>query len=568
MKTSVKKPLALCLSAALAIGGISGAVRANAGENSPNGAEKPPVAAAETAAAAPAAFRDETVYVLAGADGGVKKVIVSDWLKNPEGLSRLEDAASLRQVENVKGYEDFSENGGVRVWNAAGNDLYTQGETDQEVPVEVKVSYTLDGKAIEPSRLAGKSGKVSIRFDYVNRQYETVEINGKPEKIYVPFAVLTGLALDNERFSNIAVENGRLYNDGDRTAVIGLALPGVRESLGIDAGDVDLPEFMEITADAADFELETTFTAAVCDPFRELNTGKLNDTEDLKRSLDELTGAMDQLMDGADRLYDGLGELLEKSETLSGAVSQLSGGADALKAGGAELQAGAAQLQSGTDSLQTGLERLDAGSGTLTAGAKQIFDGLLASASQQLAASGAQVPALTAENYGRTLEGVIASMGESPAAEQVKALKASLDGCNQFYQGLLQYTAGVADASKGAGQLKAGVDSLSAGADSLGQGAARLSAGLGELNENVPALLDGVTALHDGAGDLSDGLKAFNEEGVQKIADAFDGDLELLADRLEALADAAKHYQSFSGGNEPDGQVKFIYRTGAVKSEQ
>lgn len=564
MKQSAKKFTALGLSAVLAIGGVSGAVYASASEQ-PKPAEAPVKLSAAAPEAAPAACRDETVYILSDAGGGVEKVIVSGWLKNPDGLEKLLDGAALTDVENVKGSETYTSNGAYRIWDAQGGDVYTQGGTDQPLPVEMTVSYTLDGQPITPDQLAGKSGKVTIRFDYINKQYEEVEIGGKTEKIYVPFAVLTAAALDNDCFRNIAVTNGRLYNDGNRTAVIGLALPGLRESLDLDEKDIDIPDYVEITADAEDFTLETTFTAALCDPFQDLDTSRLEDADGLSASLDELTDAMEQLMDGSAQLYDGLGELLEKSETLSGAVNQLSDGAAALKAGGAELQTGAAQLKDGASSLQTGLEKLNGSSEQLTAGAQQIFDGLLASANQQLAASGAEVPELTAENYAQVLDGAAASMGDSPAAAQLKGLKASLDGCSGFCQGLRQYTAGVAEASGGAAQLSAGIGSLSVGAGSLYQGADQLNAGLGQLKNSVPALLDGVTRLHDGAGELTDGLREFNEKGVQKIVDAFDGDLDLLAERLDATVNAAKDYQTFSGGGEAEGQVKFIYRTAPIE---
>lgn len=564
MKQTTKKLTAMGLSVVLAIGGLGGAVSARAGESGHTPAPLSEKSAAP-ASAAPAAFRDETVYVLAGADGTAEKVIVSDWLQNPQGLAQIRDAAALEDVENVKGNETCTASGDARVWDAQGGDVYTQGLTDQEVPVAVRVSYTLDGKSIAPDQLAGKSGRVAIRFDYDNQLYEEAEIGGKTEKICVPFAVVTGVLLDNEIFSNVSVTNGRLYNDGDRTAVIGLALPGMQENLGLDPEDAELPGYVEITADAEDFELETTFTVAVSDPFRELETGKLEDADGLTDSLDELTNAMAQLLDGSSRLYDGLGELLEKSGTLADGVDRLAAGAEALQNGGAELRDGAARLKAGADGLQSGLQKLSGSSEQLNAGAKQIFDALLASANGQLAASGAKVPELTVENYGQVLDGVIASLGDSPAAKQIAGLKGSLDSYNAFYQGLQQYTAGVDQAAAGAGQLSAGVNSLRDGADSLAGGAKQLNEGLQALGQNVPALVEGMTQLHDGAGELADGLVEFNEKGVQRIVDALDGDLELLAERLEATVNAAKNYRTFSGGEEADGQVKFIYRTEAIR---
>lgn len=551
-KTSIKLT-ALGLSAVLALsaGGAAYARSSTGGEAVP--AAPAGLTAADTAAR-PAACRDETVYVLAGSDGRVEQVIVSDWLKNPEGLARLADAASLTGVENVKGYETCSPSGTGRIWDAQGGDIYCQGSTDKALPVEVYVSYTLDGRSIAPDQLTGKSGHVTIRFDYVNRQYVEADIGGEREKIFVPFAVMTAVTLDGDRFTNVEAVNGRVCSDGSRQAVIGLALPGLQESLRLEKEDLDIPDYVEISADVTDFALETTFTVAVSEPFAGLDTSKLTDADGLSDSLAELEDAMDQLLDGSGRLYGGLGELLEKSSQLAGGVEQLADGAGTLTDGTAELSAGAA-------GLQTGLEKLSAGSEVLNSGAEEVFQSLLASANQQLSASGAKLPELTAENYGKVLDGAVALLGgDSPSGQKLTVLKASLDSYSAFYQGLRQYTAGVDEAASGAGALRQG-------AAALDQGAQQLDGGLQALRQNIPALTDGVKQLHDGAGELAGGLDEFNEKGVQKIIEALDGDLELLADRLEAVVQAAKDYRSFSGGEEAGGQVKFIYRTAAIKME-
>ena len=42
---------------------------------------------------------------------------------------------------------------------------------------------------------------------------------------------LTGALLDTSHFSNVTVSNGKLINDGDRIAVMGMAFPGLQEDL-------------------------------------------------------------------------------------------------------------------------------------------------------------------------------------------------------------------------------------------------------------------------------------------------------------------------------------------------
>ena len=203
--------------------------------------------------------KDETVYVLANADGSVKKIIVSDWIKNNTKSATVKDGGELDDVKNVKGNESYTMNAdNMREWNADGNDVYLQGTTEKQLPVDLSVTYKLDGKTVSPSELAGKSGKVSIRFDYKNNQYENVNIDGKDTKIYVPFIMLTGTILDGDKFSNVDVTNGKILGDGDHIAVAGFALPGMQDNLAIDKEKLELPDYVEITADVKDFELSTT----------------------------------------------------------------------------------------------------------------------------------------------------------------------------------------------------------------------------------------------------------------------------------------------------------------------
>lgn len=584
MKKPVVKILSISLCALLALGGIGGAVYAmgvSAGDGSPDAA--PADSGAEAAAPKTSSsydpnagrnVKDETVYVLAGADGSVQKIIVSDWIQNALGSDAIDDVTQLTGIENVKGNESYTMGGDNScVWNANGNDIYYQGNLDKELPVDVMVSYMLDGQPIAPAELAGKSGKVTIRFDYTNHQYELVEIDGRQEKIYVPFAMLTGLILDNDVFTNVSVTNGKIMNDGDRTIVAGLAFPGLQESLGLDRNALDLPDYVEITANAEGFALETTVTLAVNELFNDVastmeDNDNLDDLSELDDKLDELTDAMDQLIGGSFRLYDGLCALLDSSQELVSGIDQLAAGATQLKQGAEDLSVGAAQLQTGSAALNRGLDQLAGQNDELNGGAAQVFQSLLASANSQLAAAGVQAPELTVENYSQVLDGVIAAAGESPAAQQVAALKASLDNYNGFYQGLQNYTAGVAQAKDGAGELNVGVDALKNGADSLTAGAGQLYDGILTMKGSAPALIDGVTQLRDGAMELSDGLKEFNEKGVQKLVDAFDGDLGSLADRLEAVRDVSERYSSFSGiSSDMDGQGKFIWRTEAVDAQ-
>lgn len=413
MNKKVTKIIAICLCAALCLGG-AGVAFAQTGSKQESAQ---PTAAQKAADLQQKISKDETVYVLAGADGSVQKIIVSDWLKNELGSASLTDKSGLSNIENVKGDESYSINGdNMTVWDAQGNDIYYQGDIQKELPVGLTVRYTLNGKTVSPEQLKGQSGKVTIRFDYENRQYETVQINGHNQRIYVPFAMLTGMILDNDTFRNVTVTNGKLVNDGDRTVVVGLAFPGLQENLNLSRDQLSIPSSVEITADVTDFSLGMTVTLACNDLFSQLGDVDLGSL-DAAGSLNKLTNAMDQLLNGSSALYDGLTTLLDKSGELAAGVEELAQGAAAIKAGADSLDEGAAELKAGLADLSEGLNKLSANSAALNGGAEQVFNSLLETATAQIRAKGLTVPDLTIENYAEELNKLIKSLDETTVYE-------------------------------------------------------------------------------------------------------------------------------------------------------
>ena len=413
MNKKVTKIIAICLCAALCLGG-AGVAFAQTGSKQESAQ---PTAAQKAADLQQKISKDETVYVLAGADGSVQKIIVSDWLKNELSSASLTDKSGLSNIENVKGDESYSINGdNMTVWDAQGNDIYYQGDIQKELPVGLTVRYTLNGKAVSPEQLKGQSGKVTIRFDYENRQYETVQINGQNQRIYVPFAMLTGMILDNDTFRNVTVSNGKLVNDGDRTVMVGLAFPGLQENLNLSRDQLSIPSSVEITADVTDFSLGMTVTLACNDLFSQLGDVDLGSL-DAAGSLNKLTDAMDQLLNGSSALYDGLTTLLDKSGELAAGVEELAQGAAAIKAGADSLDEGAAELKAGLADLSEGLNKLSANSAALNGGAEQVFNSLLETATAQIRAKGLTVPDLTIENYAEELNKLIKSLDETTVYE-------------------------------------------------------------------------------------------------------------------------------------------------------
>ena len=415
-----KKTITLILCAALLTGTIAATIQASGNNNPVNDTvitetEKIPLILDKSES--DAVRKDESVYVLANTDGSVKKIIVSDWLRNTQNSVAIEDKSELSSIENVKGDEGHTDTGSARVWDAEGNDIYYTGTIEKELPVDMEVTYTLDGKTVTASELAGKSGRVTIRYAYTNKQYENVTIDGKMEKIYVPFAMLTGMLMDSDTFRNVEVTNGKILNDGDHTAIVGIAFPGLQDDLAIDRDTLDIPDSFTVSADVTDFHLSNTVTIAANGLFSQINPEKLNSMDGLTESLDQLTDAMEQLMDGSSQLYDGLCTLLTKSDELVSGIDALAEGAGKLQEGAASLEDGAAALSDGAKNLSYGLSQLAGNSDALNDGAGTVFDSLLAVANTQLAAAGLEVPTLTVDNYAAVLDSVIASLDTEAIAK-------------------------------------------------------------------------------------------------------------------------------------------------------
>ena len=324
--------------------------------------------------------KEETVYVNADAGGTVKSITVSSWLKNGDGAEELTDVTRLTDVVNVKGDETFTQDGDTYVWAADGRDIYYQGETAEALPVDVKVTYYLDEKEVNPEELAGKSGKVKIRFDYENHSTQKTEIGGKETELYVPFVAASTLILDSDRFVNVEVENGRILSDGKNTVVAGVAMPGLYDSLDLlnleGFEDVDIPEYVEVTADVTDFELAMTATILMPDVLSRLDTDDMDGFDDLKEDMEELNDATYELIDGCVELDDGVQELKDNMPDLWDGAVELDDGAVELNDGAWELDDGAQDLMDGADKLndgakdiREGAKELDQGVGTLQAGA-------------------------------------------------------------------------------------------------------------------------------------------------------------------------------------------------------
>ena len=597
--------------------------------------------------------KEETVYIITNADGSKKDVIVSDHLKNGTSKKNIKDKSDLKDIENIKGDEKFSrETKNILDWAADGNDIYYQGKSNRALPVTLDIKYFLDDEEITGKNLQGRSGDVRILINYRNHTKTSVKVDGKSYNVCVPFIAMTGMILEDDNFSDVKVSSGKVINDGERQIVVGTALPGVRESLGLSKAS-KLPDKLEITARVKDFSLDYMMSVVTSNVFSQidfsaLNTGALdsgistldnaatqlvNGSDSLVKGLNKMysstgkmPGALEKLAKGAKKLkkgaetaYEGTGKLKDGADTLAGKVSELSEGLASITSGSVDLSSAASTLykaiknkiKPATYELADGASALDAGVDRVAEAVQSITDA--DSQALDYINSALEDPNLdeqtkqNLEDAALYLEGSIIGQGElksqfdDPTAEgTIKYGSSALndgiseldtgigiageegslaDGAKKIADGASTLTSYMGTAAEGGSKLSEGADKLASSTGTLqnGQkkiknGAAALSKGASTISSKVPQLVSGLSKLASGSEKLSAGMSQLYQQGIKKLVDIYNGNIKGAANKLRAMAFAAKGYKVFTKlARGMNGSVKFIYKTdpsdGTAKDE-
>lgn len=525
--------------------------------------------------------KTESVYVTAKANGAVKKIKVKETLKNPGSNAEVEDYSKLTNIRNTDGEETYTETGdGNLVWQNKGEDISYEGKSSEKLPVSVRVRYFLDGKEMKAKDMAGVSGKVKIRFEYANKTQQKVETDGKEEMVKVPFTALSALLLPPDTFSNVEVSNGKVMDQDGQSIVLGLAFPGLADSLGLKdyepTEDIDLPDYVEVTADAKDFSLDFTATILSSGLFSELDTDNLNDADDLTDSMDKLTDASSKLVDGTDELASSLsqmqsymGEYISGVDALNSGAKTLDAALGTLDSNGTKLKEGAVQIKNGLGTLSGALGKVQIpdGTGPVSEAAgevgKNAEDTLkkLAELRSNVEAARKSVEAINTESVNEQIRKEATSLAKSQlettlndmvtggtiTEEQKQQIlgsynpdmgKLDIGGYVQNIQKQLADIQGVLTATDAEGlhtsleQLNTGVTALKGYAGHLASlsgnvaylkgtlaqlntAVAKLSAGSESLAGGIDAYTSGVSQIYAGADALTDGTEKLSTAGSQ-----------------------------------------------------
>ena len=567
--------------------------------------------------------KSETVYAVMNGDGSIKSTTVSEHLYSASGLANVTDKTTLTDIQNTESDAEFTQNGEELVWNTEDTDVYYKGNTDKALPIDVKVTYALDGQEAALEDIIGKSGHLTVTVNLKNNETGTVNVNGKDRTIVTPLITAVGVILGGDA-SNVTAEHGMVESAAKSSVAAFVTLPGVKDSLsGLLPDEVDsiedyLQDTVTVEADVEDFTCPQVMVACATSTaaLGTSNVFDLSSINDLTDGINQLNDAMSQLMDGASQLVDG--------------TSQLAGGVLALLDGANTLNNGAAALDDGLGQLTNGLDTLSANNAALNAGAQQVADGVLASANKTLKEGGLIDEDMTWSNYEAVIDNILTMNDKTLAAgrrkivrtvwEQAPSFKDSqldlalylsatktnhdLEAALKLMQnydpsmlcGLVQLLTSEDAKNTAKAELKyqvensqdmadvralktslsqiqffvssvnqytAGVQTAADGAHFAKDGSAQLAAGTKTLYDGVNTLNTGAGQLNDGAGQLNDGLNQFNEEGISKLTGALDQDqLHGLKTVLDEMTDRLNDYTSFAGApDDAESSVKFVYKT-------
>ena len=567
--------------------------------------------------------KSETVYAVMNGDGSIKSTTVSEHLYSASGLANVTDKTTLTDIQNTESDAEFTQNGEELVWNTNDTDVYYKGNTDKALPIDVKVTYALDGQETALEDIIGKSGHLTVTVNLKNNETGTVNVNGKDRTIVTPLITAVGVILGGDA-SNVTAEHGMIESAAKSSVAAFVTLPGVKDSLsGLLPDEVNsiedyLQDTVTVEADVEDFTCPQVMVACATSTaaLGTSNVFDLSSINDLTDGINQLNDAMSQLMDGASQLVDG--------------TSQLAGGVLALLDGANTLNNGAAALDDGLGQLTNGLDTLSANNAALNAGAQQVADGVLASANKTLKEGGLIDEDMTWSNYEAVIDNILTMNDKTLAAGRRKIvrtiweqepsfkdsqldlalylsatktnhdLEAALklmqnfdasmltgalemvtnaDAKNTIHEELkyqIENSQDMADVRalktslsqiqffvSSVNQYTAGVQTAADGAHSAKDGSAQLAAGTKTLYDGVNTLNTGAGQLNDGAGQLNDGLNQFNEEGISKLTGALDQDqLHGLKTVLDEMTDRLNDYTSFAGApDDAESSVKFVYKT-------
>ncbi|MCR4955530.1 MAG: hypothetical protein K6A30_02480 [Lachnospiraceae bacterium] len=537
--------------------------------------------------------KSETVYVNADAEGNVKDITVSDWLKNNKKYETVTDETTMSDVTVIKGSDSVDQSGNSLTFKANGNDVHYRGTVDKNatLPVGVSITYTLDGKKISADELKGATGHLKAHIEYTNNSSYTAKIAGKKKEIKIPFAATTIMVLSSDKVKNMDIDNGKILENGDTSIVAAYGFPGINESYDLDEGV--FTDTVDFEADVEDYSTDMMMTFVTDEPFASSDLDDAIDLETVTDSLSEVTNTsvkgikgihnvddledfLDDLQKDCDKLTDGAKKLNDGSKDLENGAKELSDNYKVFNSKLAILTDGIASAKDGGQKLASNMKTASNSSKKLATGAKQVSDGV-SQLSTSMTGMYKTIASTISENEGKMAQlkqGMAAAPAGSETYMTYYAQYNQLAGANaaltnikkqmdqaKLADNLAALTSGAKQVSDGTNSLSSGLGKLYTGTNTLVSGLNDLGSGSDKIQSASDKIYSGTKELHKGTVKLHDGTKEL-KKGTSKLEGSFSGDLSTLVDTTKELKNAAKSYETFTTLSEGSkGNVTFVIKT-------
>lgn len=538
------------------------------------------------------ASKEEVIYARLAENGTVENIYSINILNViKDGI--ISDYGSFESIKNLSStapihYQDDR----VTVEARTGRFYYQGNLADRQLPWKVSLDYSLDGEAIQPSELSGKTGLFTLRV-------KTSANEAINPTFYEHYLLQITITLDTAKCSDITAD-GAVFTNAGRNRLITFSVMPKRNAE------------LKVTAKVTDFSMEGIQISAV--PFT-MNID-LPDTTNLTNDLTMLTDAIAQLGDGVGALEDGIMELHSGTSGLYDGSAEFSKGIRKLDSSSAELVSGSKsisdaltalatsiqdslkgndiaallQLPDALSQLSDGLTEISEGMKTLSSGYDGAFTALDAAIksipTEDISSEDLQL--LTIKNpFNQTLNRLLDYYNAAqtikytyartePAFTAVKQslteITASLDSISASLDSValqLSSPASGSSLSSSMMQLVTGINALSTNYKEFHEGLKEYAAGVSALSANYEKLDEGIRALSEGTEELAEGIGTLNsgtEELVGRTAD-IPAQMDETIDTLLSDYDTSGYTPiSFvSEKNKHVSMVQFILKTAPIQ---
>ncbi len=502
--------------------------------------------------------KNETIYSILEHNGTTTNSKVSNHLSFID-QAQIEDETELKNILNISGEETFNLNGNKLSWNTSKKDIYYEGETEKQLPIQTKITYYLNEEEKQASDILGQTGKITIKIIFENLEKQIVSLNQKQETMYTPFVTTIGTLLNSDHNKNITISNGHVVSTGKKNMLIGLAAPGLYESIGLE----ELKNLNEITItyETTKFELNNIYI---------VSTPKLLEEKDLT------------IFEKMDTLYSNVSELQKNMNTLENGIIELAKGIDSLELGSKELTTNLLTAKKGAENLSAGSTKVENGLKEIITSLKKAKEELQKNDTSSLTSIKTLINEndkarqaiilqtnLTEENLSATYEKLNLKMyhGDDP---QMLALKSAYELAyllKENNQALNKTTSTITALTTKLNNLlitlETALTQLEKGTNSLTSGINSIKIGIDKLYNGSTKLQGGINTLNTGAKTLKNGAQTFNKLGIGTL-NQYAHTLKNYSDKIEILQDLSQNYNGFTSQNAKE--TIFISKVKSLKN--